>query len=494
MKQTFSFIFLFAVMLFTACDNFEDPAFPEINDCSLTLTNNDGIPLSNVWVKAYYTDQKPGFVVDSMYTSVLGKGSIKSLQPRDYIFKAFKATGEEIGSTEITIAKDNAQNLLEWSIDIFVENYTFAVTLTDNKQKPIVGRKVELLTVGANPVLINEGLSSAQGKIAFAKTVSGTYNVYVYDDANQAVFTQSVVTVGTGQSNAASFIIRKIYHAADFVITGFVHDPRGSDSPITGAVSGDGLTHPGQYEYVQLLALKDINFAENKYSVVFTNTSSPSVYGWADGIYNASSKSVYQINLETGSVKKGQYFYVGGNSRLICSYYKLVLSPQLAPTVFWGIDYAAVPGGNGNGAAKTGSGLMANGSGSSQSSVKKAFPDGIGVFRGVNVTENSVPMDAVFYGVTLAATPYQIPDNDVYSRTGDNDEPQPNFGEGTNTYLFPVGAQDKGTFIKLGGQVTPTEWLLPRTGTVFIFNMLDTPGASVADIEGSTDCTIFVDK
>ena len=47
-------------------------------------------------------------------------------------------------------------------------------------------------------------------------------------------------------------------------------------------------------------------------------------YGWADGVYNATSKKVYQMNLETGSVSKGQYFYVGGYARMICSYYQLI--------------------------------------------------------------------------------------------------------------------------------------------------------------------------
>lgn len=495
MKKCIVFIFLIATILFAACDSFDDPAIPEINDCSFTLTNMDGIPLSNVWGKVYYTNQKPGFVVDSTYTSVLGKASIKSLEPREYALKAFKASGEELGTTNITVGKDNALNLIDWKLDVFVENYSFTVTLIDNKQKPIVGRKVSLLTTDTNPVLIKESTSNDQGKVVFANTVVGTYNVYVYDDNNLAVFTQSVSTVSAGQSNSQTFIIQKIYHNAEIVITGFMNDPRGSDSPLTGAISGDGYVHPGQYEYAQLMALKDINFSENNYSVVFTNTGTPSAYGWADGIYDAASKKVYQINLTTGSVKKGQYFYVGSHARMICSYYKLIGSPQLDQSVFWGVDYCAVPGGNNNGAAKAGSGLLGNGTGKTQASVVKSTPDGIAVFRGVNVTENSIPMDAIFFGTAVSFKAYQIPENDVYSRVNsDTGEPQTMFGEGTNTYLFPVGAQDVGEFIKLGGKVTPTEWILPRSGVAFTFNMLDLPGASVADIENSTDCTVFIDK
>lgn len=495
MKQKIVFIFFMAAVLLTACDKFKDPALPEINDCSLTLTNNDGVPLSGVWLKVFYTDQKPGFVVDSTYTSVLGKGSFTSLEPRKYTLKAIDANENEIGSTEIIIEKDNSLNVIEWSINVFVENYDFDVLLKDNRQNPIAGRKVALYTTDTNPVLIKESLSDAQGKVTFPKTVVGTYNVYVYDDENLSVFKQSVSSVGAGLSNSESFMLRRIFHNTDIVITGFLSDPKGSDSPNTGAVSGDGFVHPGQYEYVQLMALKDIDFSEVNYSVIFTNTGTPTSTGWADGIYTATSKKVYQMNLETGSVKKGQYFYVGGGSRMICSYYQLLGSPQLDKSKFWGIDYSATPGGNNNGAAKAGGGLLGNGSGTSQATVTKSNPDGIAVFKGTHVDENTVPVDAIFFGTKITFQAYQIPDNDVYERSNPvTDEPQTLFGQGTNTFLFPVPATDVGVFIKLGGQVTPTEWLVPRSGTPFVFNMKDLPGASVADIENSTDCTVFVDK
>jgi hypothetical protein len=243
------------------------------------------------------------------------------------------------------------------------------------------------------------------------------------------------------------------------------------------------------------MALKDIDFTEESYSVVFTNSGTPTAYGWADGVYTTTSKNVYQMNLTTGSVKKGQYFYVGGSSRMICSYYQLSGSPQLDAGKFWGVDYAAEPGGNNNGAAKAGSGLLGNGSGTSQSSVVKGSPDGIAVFKGTQVDENTVPADAIFYGTTVTYEAYQIPDNDIYNRSNpDTGEPQALFGEGANTFLFPVAAQDVGVFIKLGGQVTPTEWLVPRSGTPFVFNMKDLPGASVADIESAADCTVFIGK
>lgn len=493
MKQTYVFILFIAAVCFAACDKFEDPAYPEINDCSFLVVNNENVPLSGVWLKVYYSDRKSGFVVDSVYTSVLGKGSIKSLEPRDYMIKAFNTAGEELGAKEITIQKDNSLNTFEWSLDVYVEHYDFTVILADNRENPIVGRKVAIYTTDLNPVLIKEGESDAQGKVVFAKTVVGSYNVYVYDEENTSVFKQTVSSVGADQPNTEKFTIRRIFHNTAIVITGFVNDPRGSDSPKTGAVSGDGFVHPGQYEYAQLLALKDIDFSVENYSVVFTNTGTPTTYGWADGVYTSTSKKVYQINLTSGSVSKGQYFYVGGNSRMICSYYLLSGSQQLGPDKFWGVDYAITPGGNGNGAPKDGGGLLGNGSGKSQLTVTKSYPDGIAVFKGTQVDENTVPADAIFFGTSVTYQAYQVPDNDVYSRTGLTAE-QPLFGQGTNTFLFPVAAQDVGVFIKLGGQVTPTEWLVPRSGTAFVFNMKDLPGASVADIENAADCTLFVDK
>ncbi|TDO05565.1 hypothetical protein [Sunxiuqinia elliptica] len=495
MRQRLFYFLMFVAILFVACEDFEDPQIPQINDFDLTLKNTDGVSVSSVWVKAYYLDMKPGFVVDSTFTSVLGNGSFSSLEPRNYTLKAFRDNGEELGSTEVTVSADQALNAYDWALDVFIENYDFTVELKDNRQNPIVERKVGLYTAGDNPVLIQEGFSGSDGRVVFGQTVVGTYQVNVYDEENIAVFAQKVSAVGASEANSELFVVQRLFHDTKVVITGFFSDPRGSDSPKIGQLSGDGFSHPGQYEYVQLMAVQDINFAEEPYAVVFTNTGSPTEFGWADGLYSAESKRVYQINLEKGSVQKGQYFYVGGSSRMICSYYKLSGSPQLGEDKFWGVDYWTLPGGNGNGIAKSGSGLLGNGSGKSQSSVVKKAPDGIAVFEGTQVDTESIPVDAIFYGTEATYEAYQVPDNDIYSRTNqETGESQPLFGNGTNDFLFPVPAQDQGMFIKLGGQVTPTEWLVPRSGTPLLFNMKDYPGASVADIENAADCTLFIDK
>ena len=51
-KKSFSFflftVALVSIVLISACDNFEEPELPKINDLSFSLVNNEDIPLSNV--------------------------------------------------------------------------------------------------------------------------------------------------------------------------------------------------------------------------------------------------------------------------------------------------------------------------------------------------------------------------------------------------------------------------------------------------------------
>lgn len=495
MKRMIYVILFSLALIYVACEDFEEPKIPKINDCNLTLKNNEGIPLSNVWVKLYYTDIKPDFVVDSTQTTVLGRGSFQSLEPRAYLLKVFNLNGEELGSATIVIEDSISVNEIELVLDVNVENYEFSISVFDNRSNPIEGRKVTLYTNDINPDLVAEGLTDTSGSVVFENTVVGTYLIYIYDGDNSLIVEKRESTVGAGNSNEEIFIIRKIFHDTKIVITGIMHDPKGYDSKDAGFTTADGYVTDGEYEYVQLLALADIDFTEEPYAVVFTNTKSPTEYGWADGVYNTSSKKVYQMNLESGSVEKGEYFYVGGSSRRIASYYLLVGSQKLDADKFWGINYYNEAGGSNNGAAKNGSGLLGNGTGKTESTVVKAAPDGIAVFKGTSVDENTVPADAIFYGTEVTYEAYQLPNNDVYSREDEESgEAQTLFGQGTNTFLFPVGVQDQGDFIKLGGKVTPTEWLVPRSGTRFTFNLSDWPRASVSDIENAEDCTVFVDE
>ena len=62
------------------------------------------------------------------------------------------------------------------------------------------------------------------------------------------------------------------------------------------------------------------------------------------------------------------------------------------------------------------------------------MPDGIAVFKGVNIDKNTVPQDVVFYGGESSIRKedrYLITDNDLYRTVNSKGEPQPYFGDGT---------------------------------------------------------------
>jgi hypothetical protein len=84
---------------------------------------------------------------------------------------------------------------------------------------------------------------------------------------------------------------------AQIIISGLIANPGGTDST---------------YEYVQLVATQNIDFATSNYSVVFTNNGSALATGWIAG--NAIS---YGFNLTSGTVAAGSTFYVGGSGKRI---------------------------------------------------------------------------------------------------------------------------------------------------------------------------------
>ncbi|MDR0667869.1 MAG: BACON domain-containing protein [Prevotellaceae bacterium] len=259
----------------------------------------------------------------------------------------------------------------------------------------------------------------------------------------------------------------KAYHNADFVITGYMADPKGTDSPVIGAVSGGGFTHTGGYEYVQFLALKDIDFTVDKYCMVTTRNSSqstPGDKGWVGG--KDGTTKTYQINIDRGSVRKGDFFYVGGLSRLLNGYPTsgtAAMTPVAAAKWPIAVDYYTKPGDDGNGAATAGTGILRNWT--TGTPLVHEAADGIAVFRGTGIDENTVPMDAIFYGSSLTKLVFQVPTNDHYSRLAADGTPQPYFGQGGNTWAVttpPPGADD-GWYCALGGEVNALEWITPRT-------------------------------
>jgi hypothetical protein len=223
------------------------------------------------------------------------------------------------------------------------------------------------------------------------------------------------------------------------VIAGYLTDPSGSD---------------GNYEYIQLKATKDIDFSETPYSLVTCNnagTNPPSPDGWAQGLTRT-----YKINLTSGKVAKGKFFYVGGNKNI----WGLNSTDISAANWISSTQYANVPGADFGTATAN---LLAN----------SGNVAGIAVFAGITVTPTSVPIDVIMYGgngaVYSAGPPeigYRITNTDYYSTINAlTRQPQAFYGGGTNTAKLTLPAT--GNFTKLGGvyDALTGRWVTGRTVT-----------------------------
>src|SRR4051812_42099720 len=165
-------------------------------------------------------------------------------------------------------------------------------------------------------------------------------------------------------------------HAAPVVISGWLTYVNGDDSP---------------YEYTQLIASQDINFALTPLTVVWndvgvvgsTGTASFSD-GWAGG-----SLLGYSFQLTTGTVARGEVFYVGGSAQLLAG----PGSVSFANQRWLRTINTTTTGGDGLGTADS-TGVFGNGGPNA---------DGIAVFAGLAsaITSTSVPLDAVFFGTAV---------------------------------------------------------------------------------------------
>ena len=232
--------------------------------------------------------------------------------------------------------------------------------------------------------------------------------------------------------------------ALPFVISGFMPDPNGAD---------------GNYEYIQFLALRDITFdnSANAYSVIVCNnagtTTAPGAglldrrqdyppNGWASGTYtmnNATVNRTYKINITSGTVQKGQYFYVGGTGDKINGPNSTTIS-----NAKWirKHDYVNNPGDDGIGDKSTG--IFAN----------SGVTSGLAVFKGTNVDHETEPMDVLFIGTGTGALyglrnyapftgqerGYRVTNTDQYTVTGTTTR---FYRQGTNTWSVPYGVQNQ---------------------------------------------------
>jgi len=251
------------------------------------------------------------------------------------------------------------------------------------------------------------------------------------------------------------------------IISGFISDVKGGD---------------GNYEYMQFMATRDIDFSKTPFSVVVTSnagasnpTGFPSL-GWATGSLAKSGTSrTYKMNLTSGTAAKGTFFYVGGSAKMINGPGSTSISSLNWIRAF---DYSTT---NGDGFGLKTSGLFANSGNAS----------GFAVFEGTNVTKDSKPVDVIFVatgGSLFSAGPpaqgYPIANTDWYDVINPITlESQPYYRQGSNTLSMIYTTADVGYFYKLGGIYNPAlgRWVLARTQT----NVELTKGSAVAEIEGT---------
>lgn len=261
-------------------------------------------------------------------------------------------------------------------------------------------------------------------------------------------------------------VLSSTIEIAPVLITGFLNDP---------APSNDG-----NYEYIQLMATRDIDFAATPFALVTTNNANASkpagfpAAGWATGVVRT-----YKFNLDSGKVSKGSFFYVGGSSKVINGPGSSDMSTS---TWIGSFDYSTTDGKKFG--SKT-SNLLANSG--------NAF--GMAVFADSVVTVDSRPVDVIFiatggslYTPGPPAQGYRITNTDFY----DVKNPitlgeQPFYRQGSNTISFAY-ISGAGIFNMLGGVYNPAlgRWTKARAQVPVVLSSTST----VNNIEGQGSTTI----
>jgi hypothetical protein len=194
--------------------------------------------------------------------------------------------------------------------------------------------------------------------------------------------------------------------AQQLLITGIQTDPKGAD---------------GGYEYVQMLATEDIDFAVTPYSIVFcgnagtASSNTPLDAGWATG-----GQRTIKWNINSRSVKKGEFFYFGFQGKKINGSAGTYSFP--ATTNWYQKTYTSS-----SGATNAGDGGLVRASVFSNSGpwANSGNTCGVAIFKGTTVTETSVPVDVLFVATGGGAAVYdntknpilgyRITNNDWYS-------------------------------------------------------------------------------
>jgi len=251
--------------------------------------------------------------------------------------------------------------------------------------------------------------------------------------------------------------LSSVIEVSPVLITGFMADVAGGD---------------GNYEYVQLLATQDIDFAATPYAVVVTNNanaSTPTGYpskGWATG-----DMRTYKFSLSQGKAAKGTYFYVGGAGKTINGSNSTSMATSNWIRAF---DYTKS---NGDGFGTATGGLFANSGNAS----------GVAVFKDSTVTATSAPVDVIFIatGGSLYSgnKGYPIANTDFYDKINPITlEAQPFYRQGSNTLSLVYNTADLGYFNMLGGVYNTAlgKWTRARAQN----NVQLTKSSAITEIEG----------
>ena len=174
------------------------------------------------------------------------------------------------------------------------------------------------------------------------------------------------------------------------LISEFHTDPPLNDSPL---------------EWVELKAVRNIDFSVTPFTVIFANNGTATSKGWMQGGAPTPPprNSTYAFELTSGSVTSGDVVYVGGSG----------MTPNVNRLRV--LNTSVTNGDGGIGSPFLSSGVLGNGGG---------VADGIAVFNkpASQIDSNTVPVDAIFFGsgvgdAALADTllGFTLPVNDRYA-------------------------------------------------------------------------------
>ncbi|PKB17733.1 Ig-like domain-containing protein [Flavobacterium sp. 5] len=255
--------------------------------------------------------------------------------------------------------------------------------------------------------------------------------------------------------------MKKMY----LIVLSYVLIPLGLSAQTKGLVISEIFTNPSgndsPFEYVELVATTNINFATTPYSVVFTDNGTATSNGWKEG-----GSVSYGFTITSGSVVAGQVVYVGGTSML--------------PLSNGGVSLKSKNTGSSSGdtfGSSNSAGVLGQGGSNA---------DGVAVFNvaASSISASTVPVDAIFFGSGVGSafkttsSGYQLPVNDKYAggklQTSSFIAPDPASGE----IIKAVGVFNPST----DSFATVRTWSITTTATYNTSSVTLTSGVNQAPV------------